>query len=93
MAIVYGKDYEELERITDYYNNHLAYSMIEYKGQQLIFSLAHGVAKYEKGHRYRDVLQKADDSMYSNKKMLKKIRHEEKIRGNCYVLKKLLLPS
>ena len=71
VAIVYGKDYQNLDAILEIFDNKLSFSKIEYEGHELIFSLAHGFAKYEKGLKYKDVLQKADDSMYINKKMIK----------------------
>lgn len=71
VAIVYGDDYKTLEALLEKYDNELSYSIIEYEGQKLIFSLAHGHAIYEEGMKYREVLQKADDAMYENKKKIK----------------------
>ena len=44
---------------------------IEFEGQTLIFSLAHGGAKRLEGQQYKDVLNTADRLMYTNKEMLK----------------------
>ena len=56
-----------MKRIED----ELSYSLIEYEGQTLIFSIAHGFARREEGQKYKDVLQVADKAMYANKEMLK----------------------
>ena len=72
VVIVYGEDYQNLDSILDTLVSELSYSIIEFDGQQLVFSLAHGVHRYEEGMKYKDVLQKADDAMYINKKELKK---------------------
>ena len=71
VAIVYGEDYQRLDEILKIFDDDLSYSKIEYEGHELIFSLAHGYAKYEVGMKYKDVLQKADDAMYNNKKLIK----------------------
>ena len=71
VVIVYGKDYENLEDILKRYEEVLTYSIIEYEGQELIFSIAYGIARYEKGMKYREVLQKADNAMYEHKKAVK----------------------
>ena len=47
------------------------YSLIQYEGQELIFSVAHGYSLYQEGDRFADVLQRADNEMYGNKKALK----------------------
>ena len=71
VAIVYGEDYKNFEKVIDNLKDKLSYSLVEFDGQTLIFSVAHGYAKYEEGLKYKDVLQKADKEMYANKKMLK----------------------
>ena len=71
VAIVYEKDYEDLDNVMQRIENELSYSLIEYEGETLIFSIAHGFARHEEGQRYRDVLQVADKRMYANKEMLK----------------------
>lgn len=71
VVIVYDEDYQNLDKILETMASELSYSHIEFEGQELIFSLAHGVSRYESGMRYKDVLQKADDEMYINKKELK----------------------
>ena len=47
------------------------YSLIEFDGHELIFSVAHGIGIYQKGDKFQDVLQRADDEMYKNKVYLK----------------------
>ena len=71
VAIVKGKDYDEFEKTMERFDEALLYSLVEYEGVQLIFSVARGYAKYEKGMFYKDVLQIADKAMYENKKYLK----------------------
>lgn len=71
VAIVYGNDYKRLDEILKTYDDTLSFSMIEFEGHELVFSVAYGVAKYEEGMRYKDVLQKADNAMYVNKKAVK----------------------
>ena len=71
VAIVKGKDYEEFENTMKRFDEAMLYSIVEYEGVQLIFSVARGYAKYEKGMYYKDVLQIADKAMYENKKYLK----------------------
>ena len=71
VVLVYGKDYENLENILQTCEDKLSYSLITHEGIELIFSIAYGHAKYEPGMKYRDVLQKADDAMYENKKAVK----------------------
>ena len=71
VAIVYGDDYKRLDEILKTYDDTLSFSMIEFEGHELVFSVAYGVAKYEEGMRYKDVLQKADNAMYVNKKAVK----------------------
>ena len=71
VAIVKGKDYENFEKTMQNFDKALLYSLVEYEGVQLIFSVARGYAIREEGQFYKDVLQIADDEMYKNKKMLK----------------------
>lgn len=71
VVIVEGEDYDHFDSIYKKFDEELSYSLVEYEGQELIFSLAHGYAYYEKGLLYKDVMQKADDAMYENKKYLK----------------------
>ena len=71
VALVYAKDYEDLDNVMKKIEEELSYSLIEFEGETLIFSIAHGFARHEEGQRYRDVLQVADKKMYANKEMLK----------------------
>ena len=50
----------------------LRYSLVEYEGHQLIFSVARGYAIHQEGQEFKDVLQIADDAMYENKAEIKK---------------------
>ncbi len=75
VAIVLGEDYQNFDEVFKRFSGDLSYSLVEFDGQELIFSIAHGYAKYEDGLKYKDVLQKADDLMYQNKKMLKEKYH------------------
>ena len=49
----------------------MTYSLIQYEGKELIFSVARGFTCYQEGDRYQDVLQRADNEMYTNKKAIK----------------------
>ncbi len=71
IAIVYGEDYRNFEQVMEEFDKTFSYSLIQYEGHELIFSVARGYTKYQKGDRYQDVMQRADDLMYENKKMLK----------------------
>ena len=71
LAIVEGEDYDNFEQILDLFDQTFRYSLIEYEGKKLVFSVARGYAKYEEGDFYKDVLQRADDMMYSNKAEIK----------------------
>ena len=71
VAIVLDEDYRDFDNVFKKFSEDLSYSLVEFDGRELIFSVAHGYAKYEAGMKYKDVLQKADVAMYANKKMLK----------------------
>lgn len=71
VALVYAKDYEDLDNVMKKIEEELSYSLIEFEGETLIFSIAHGFARREEGQKYKDVLQVADKKMYANKEMLK----------------------
>ena len=71
LAIVFGKDYENFEETMQNFAKIFDYSLIQYEGKELIFSVAHGYSSYQAGDRFQDVLQRADDAMYINKKALK----------------------
>ena len=75
IVIAYEKDFEEFDQRIKKFDEDFTYSLIEYEGKELIFSVARGFSKYKKGDRYQDVLQRADDAMYENKKMLKEKYH------------------
>lgn len=75
VIIVYGEDYQNFDNIIQKISDELTYSLIEYEGKELIFSIAHGYAKYEEGLKYKDVFQVADDAMYKNKKAIKEKYH------------------
>lgn len=71
IAIVVGDDYDHFEERIASFDETMTYTKEPYEGQVLIFSVARGYTKYQKGDRYQDVLQRADAAMYENKKMLK----------------------
>lgn len=71
VAIVKDKDYDDFTHTMDRFDETMLYSLVDYEGVQLIFSVARGYAKYEKGQKYKDALQLADNAMYENKKFLK----------------------
>ena len=49
----------------------MLYSIVNYDGVDLIFSVARGYSIRKEGEHYKDVLQIADSEMYVNKKYLK----------------------
>ena len=71
IAIVEGKDYENFDAVLEHFLEVMTYSLVQYEGVELIFSVASGHAKYEKGDRFQDVLQRADSMMYINKAEIK----------------------
>ena len=71
IVIVMGKDLENFEETMKRSDETLLYSLVEYEGKQLIFSVARGYHVREEGEYYKDVLQKADKLMYENKEYLK----------------------
>lgn len=75
IAIVRGEDLENFDQTMELFDKTFSYSFIEFEGKQLIFSVARGFARYQKGNRYQDVIQSADGEMYINKKYLKEKYH------------------
>ena len=71
IAIMMGKDFDEFEKTLERFDKAMLYSLVDYEGVQLIFSVARGYHIREKNEHYKDVLQIADKAMYENKKMLK----------------------
>ena len=71
LAIVMDEDYERFNQLIEEFDKAFRYSLIEYEGQQLIFSIARGYSSYQKGDKYKDVLQRADEMMYQNKAEIK----------------------
>lgn len=71
IAIVKGEDYENFEKTMNTFDEAMLYSLVEYEGVQLIFSVARGFAKRNEGQMFKHVLQEADTKMYENKKYLK----------------------
>ncbi len=71
VAIVMGEDYENFDSLYNNFLEVMTYSLVEYEGVELIFSVASGHAIYEKGDKYQDVLQRADKLMYKNKAEIK----------------------
>lgn len=65
---------KDVEKLNDYlktFEEKLEYSMVMFEGQELMLSLARGVAVHEKGEKYNDTYQRADRDMYVNKKYVK----------------------
>lgn len=71
LAIVRGDDYADFVDTMRRYDSAMLYSIVQYEGVDLIFSVARGYSFYQEGDRYQDVLQRADKEMYINKKDLK----------------------
>lgn len=75
LVIVRGEDYSNFEATMKKFDETMLYSLVNYEGKELIFSVARGYSVYQKGQRYKDVLQIADNAMYENKKYLKEKYH------------------
>ena len=75
IAIVKDKDLENFEETMTKFDEAMLYSLVEYEGVQLIFSVARGYSIYQEGQHFKDVLQIADNAMYENKKYLKEKYH------------------
>ncbi len=71
IAIVLGEDLDNFDILMEEFKKTFDYSLIEFDGHELIFSVAHGIGFYQKGDKFQDVLQRADQEMYVNKKALK----------------------
>ena len=75
LAVVEGEDYEDFDNVLEQFDKTFRYSLIQYEGQELIFSVARGYSKYQQGDKFADVLQRADDMMYQNKAEIKETYH------------------
>ena len=71
IVIVYGADYDNFEETMKRFDEAMLYSIVEYEGKSLIFSVARGYSIRQEGQLFKDVLQIADNEMYANKKYLK----------------------
>ena len=71
LAIVLGEDFKWFESLKKEVEEALNYSLVTFEDKELVFSVAQGYSIHQKGERYQDTLQRADDAMYIHKKMLK----------------------
>ena len=71
IAFVEGEDYEHLEERIQTFDEQCENTLYEYDGVKLIFSIARGYSSYQGNEQFRDVLQRADEAMYINKKAIK----------------------
>lgn len=71
VAIVMDEDLEQFDETMKRFDEAMLYSLVEFEGKELIFSVARGFHIREDGEHYKDVLQIADKAMYENKKYLK----------------------
>ena len=75
LAILYDEDYDNFDEVIKNFDENMLYSIVQYDGVDLIFSVARGYAKYNGEKHFRETLQIADDAMYENKKYLKEKYH------------------
>ena len=78
LAIVESEDYENFDNLIAEFDKIFRYSIVEFDGQKLIFSVARGYAKNEEGDLFKNVLQRADTMMYQNKAEIKETYHLKK---------------
>lgn len=71
VVIVEGEDLEHFNEVMERFDTAMLYSLVEFEGKELIFSVARGYKVREKEKAYSEVLQVADGLMYENKKYLK----------------------
>lgn len=71
VCILINEDYENRKELLKNFEEKLTYSIIEYEGHDLIFSVAKGMAIKKGKEPYKEVFQKADDAMYIDKKEVK----------------------
>lgn len=71
LVIVEGEDLEKFDETMERFDKAMLYSLVEFEGIKLIFSVARGYKVRDKEKIYKDVLQVADGLMYDNKKYLK----------------------
>ena len=71
LVIVEGKDLENFKDTMERFDKAMLYSIVQYEGVDLIFSVARGYKIRDKESKYQEVLQEADKLMYENKKYLK----------------------
>ena len=64
-------EFPHLEEYLEDFANTLEYQVINFEGQDLVLSLARGVAIHKKGEKYNDTYQRADRDMYVNKPLVK----------------------
>ena len=71
IVIAKGDDLNHLDERLKFFDELFEYSIIQFEDTDLIFSIARGYSVYKEGDKFLDVLQRADDAMYENKKVLK----------------------
>jgi diguanylate cyclase (GGDEF)-like protein len=71
LVVVQGEDLEHFEKTMENFDKAMLYSLVDYEGVELIFSVARGYKIRDKEPKFREVLQVADEKMYENKKYLK----------------------
>ena len=72
VVILLGEDLKNYEVLIKSFDEQFRYSLIEFDGVELIFSVARGVSIHQEGQLYRDTFNIADKAMYENKVGIKK---------------------
>lgn len=71
VVIVRGKDYRNIDKLLQKFDEELECKKIEFEGVELILSVARGYAVRGAGEKYVSVVQRADEAMYQNKRYVK----------------------
>ncbi|MBQ0126312.1 MAG: diguanylate cyclase [Clostridiales bacterium] len=72
VAIIQGDDCDKIDEYFEEFDRQLSYKIIQYESTDLVLSVAKGCSDYKRGDKYINVMQRADNNMYRNKRDMKK---------------------